>query len=218
MAKDPAFLFYPGDWLGGTMGFTHEQKGCYIDLLILQFNNENGFTEAQAKQVLSISFASAWNSIKHKFVLTGNLYENTRLKSEILKRKAFSESRRSNALHSKKSIKGKKKAYAEHMEDENENKVIIDIEERKAKFINNVSIFRNNYPDEMLREFCEYWMEHNEGGKKMRFEMQEVFNIGRRLSTWKNNQNKFKKNGKQTITDESLAAAWADDIAKNGRK
>ena len=27
MAKDPAFLFYPGDWLGGTMGMTLEEKG-----------------------------------------------------------------------------------------------------------------------------------------------------------------------------------------------
>lgn len=204
MAKDPAFLFYPGDWLGGTMGFTLEQKGAYMELLILQFNN-GGFTEAQAKQVLSMCFASAWHNIKHKFVLTGTLYENTRLKNEIFKRKAFSESRRNNALHSKKSTKGKKKAYAQHMEDENENRNIVDIEIRKSKFISDVSLFRNTYPDHMLKEFCEYWMEHNEGGKKMRFEMQEVFNIGRRLVTWKNNQNKFTKNGKQPITATSVA-------------
>jgi uncharacterized protein YdaU (DUF1376 family) len=106
MAKDPAFLFYPGDWLGGTMGMTLEQKGAYMELLIYQFNN-GGFTEAQAKQVLSICFASVWHNIRHKFVLEGSTYFNARLKTEILKRKAFSESRRNNALHSKKSIKGK---------------------------------------------------------------------------------------------------------------
>ena len=34
MSKDPAFLFYPNDYLGGTMGMTFEMKGAYIDLLI----------------------------------------------------------------------------------------------------------------------------------------------------------------------------------------
>lgn len=39
MAKDPAFLFYPGDWLGGTMGMSLTQKGAYFHLLMVQFNN-----------------------------------------------------------------------------------------------------------------------------------------------------------------------------------
>ena len=38
MAKDPAFLFYPNDWLGGTMGMTFEEKGAYMELLMMQFN------------------------------------------------------------------------------------------------------------------------------------------------------------------------------------
>jgi uncharacterized protein YdaU (DUF1376 family) len=38
MAKDPAFLFYPNDYIGGTMGMTFEEKGAYIELLMLQFN------------------------------------------------------------------------------------------------------------------------------------------------------------------------------------
>lgn len=36
MTKSPAFLFYPGDWLGGTLGMTLEEKGAYMELLILQ--------------------------------------------------------------------------------------------------------------------------------------------------------------------------------------
>ena len=38
MAKDPAFLFYPNDWLGGTIGMSFEEKGAYMELLIAQFN------------------------------------------------------------------------------------------------------------------------------------------------------------------------------------
>ena len=38
MGKDPAFLFYPGDYLSGTMGMTFEEKGAYVELLMMQFN------------------------------------------------------------------------------------------------------------------------------------------------------------------------------------
>jgi uncharacterized protein YdaU (DUF1376 family) len=133
MSKDPAFLFYPNDYLGGTMGMTFEMKGAYIDLLIFQFNNHH-FTEAQAKQVLSICFASVWEVLKNKFKKDGEFYFNERLRQEIDKRKAFSESRRINALHEKKPRKAKSKAYAKHMgnENENENRDIIN-----NKFIKN---------------------------------------------------------------------------------
>ena len=126
MAKDPAFLFYPGDWLSGTMYLTHEQKGAYMDLLILQFNCGK-FTEAQAKQVLSICFDVAWSMLKQKFKQEGDFFFNERLSLEIEKRKSFTQSRRDNASGNKKpkssSTKQQKKEkhMLEHMEDENEN-------------------------------------------------------------------------------------------------
>lgn len=115
MAKDPAFLFYPGDWQGGTMYLTHEQKGCYMDLLILQFN-AGKFTIAQAKQVLSICFDVAWPMLSLKFKTDGTYYWNERLQGEVEKRKRFTTSRQENA----KGLK-KKKHMLQHMEDENEN-------------------------------------------------------------------------------------------------
>lgn len=123
MAKDPAFLFYPGDWQGGTMYFDHQTKGAYIDLMVLQFN-VGRFTEAQAKQVLSICFSVAWAMLKQKFETDGEFYWNERLRLEIEKRQNFTKSRRDNALGEKKS-----KAYLiasaehmhKHMEDENIN-------------------------------------------------------------------------------------------------
>lgn len=123
MAKDPAFLFYPGDWLGGTMYMTMQQKGCYISLLMLQFNT-GPFTIAQAEQVLSICFASDWDMIKSKFSTDGVFYWNERLKIEKELRQSFTNSRRINALGEKSKPK-KDKAYAKHMnkhmEDENED-------------------------------------------------------------------------------------------------
>jgi uncharacterized protein YdaU (DUF1376 family) len=124
MAKDPAFLFYPGDWLSGTMGMSFEEKGAYFELLIFQFNNGK-FTLAQAKQVLSICSASVFEKVVHKFDTDGNLFWKQRLWDEIEKRKKFSESRRINAK-STKNKKSTSKAYAKHMENENENENIID--------------------------------------------------------------------------------------------
>lgn len=124
MGKDPAFLFYPGDWLGGTMGMSFEEKGAYFELLIFQFNNGK-FTEAQAKQVLSICSASVFQKVIQKFFKTGLYYENLRLSEEIVKRKNFSESRRNNAK-SKKITTKPQKAYAQHMENGDVNGNVIE--------------------------------------------------------------------------------------------
>lgn len=147
MSHDPAFLFYPGDWLGGTMGLTFEEKGAYLELLIFQFNNGK-FSKAQAKQVLSICEASVFQNVLQKFDKEGDLYYKQRLSDEIEKRKLFSESRRNNA----KSVKSNKKegfplnnnlktedsiclAYAEHMENENISCIGIGIKSNKESLI-----------------------------------------------------------------------------------
>lgn len=121
--KDPAFLFYPGDWMGGTQWLTFEQKGCYMELLILQFNTGK-FTEMQVKQVLSICFSNAWPVLKQKFVFEDGFYWNERLKVEIEKRKSYSESRRNNGLKPKNTPKKTKKHMLKHMEDENKDEDI----------------------------------------------------------------------------------------------
>lgn len=121
MAKDPAFLFYPGDWLQGTMGMTFEEKGAYFELLIYQFNNGK-FSKASAKQVLSICSASVFEKVLQKFDTDGTFFWKQRLADEIDRRKKFSESRRNNARAVKTKVleKNSSKAYAKHMETENE--------------------------------------------------------------------------------------------------
>jgi uncharacterized protein YdaU (DUF1376 family) len=89
MSKDPAFLFYPNDYLGGTMGFSVDQHGLYILALIFQFNNGR-FTEIQINGILNNRF----NEIKHKFKTDGNLYWNNRLDTEKEKRQLYVKSRR----------------------------------------------------------------------------------------------------------------------------
>jgi len=183
MAKDPAFLFYPNDYIGGTMGMSFEEKGCYMELLMMQFN-QGKFTEAQAKQVLSICFNVAWPKIKNKFKSNGDLFWNVRLQEEIEKRRKFTESRRSNASNPKKTeaqAKHMDKHMDKHMEDENIN--INRIELREEIFKSEVSKFRN-YPAWMLEEFTDYWTEPNKSGTKMRWEMEKTWDLKRRLERW----------------------------------
>jgi len=100
MGKDPAFLFYPGDWILGTMHMTLIEKGAYMELLMLQFSQDK-FTLAYAKHMLGGSFELVWPAIENKFKTDGKFYWNVRLKEEKEKRKRFTESRKANASNPK---------------------------------------------------------------------------------------------------------------------
>jgi hypothetical protein len=52
----------------------------------------------------------------------------------------------------------------------------------------------------MLIEFRDYWTEHNDNGKKMRFEYakNQPFNVSRRLATWSKRNQEKQIQGKQT--------------------
>jgi len=97
MAKDPAFLFYPGDWISGTMYLTFEQKGAYFELLMLQFNIGR-FDEDNVRHILNSHFDKLWPVIKSKFKFDGVKYYNERLEFEKEKRKSFCISRRENKV------------------------------------------------------------------------------------------------------------------------
>ena len=97
MGKDPAFLFYANDWAGGTSYFSIEEKGAYLELLLLQFH-KGKFTEQQAKQVLNTSFTNVWETVKDKFLNEGGFYWNDKMAETIEKRKSFTNSRRMNRL------------------------------------------------------------------------------------------------------------------------
>ncbi len=37
-SKNPAFLFYPDNWLGGTIGWDFDMQGAYLNVIIMQWN------------------------------------------------------------------------------------------------------------------------------------------------------------------------------------
>ena len=84
------------------------------------------------------------------------------------------------------------------------DKVIDSIEERKSKFYASLSLFVDEYPKKMLREFYDYWTEHGDKDKKLRFEKEKTFGIEQRLRTWYNrNPNQYQQ---ESISPEELKA------------
>lgn len=121
MAKDPAFLFYPNDWIGGTMGMTFEEKGAYMELLMLQFNRGH-----MTSHMIGQAVGQIWMRIQDKFSQDPKgLWYNHRLEDEQIKRKSFTASRKNNFLGANQY--SKKRGHmgghiTSHMENENENK------------------------------------------------------------------------------------------------
>jgi hypothetical protein len=83
-------------------------------------------------------------------------------------------------------------------------------EERSLIFFNRIIPFVEEFGKDTCRDFYNYWIESNENGKKMRFEMQKVFDIRRRLTTWKNNERKNFTGGAKKSNLEVLSEAYFD--------
>jgi len=90
--KDPAFLFYPQDFLVGTMTMTFEDRGKYITLLSVM--HQQGKLDEKTISFLVGLFS---DSLRLKFKQDENGYfYNERLFTEIEKRSKFIESRTNN--------------------------------------------------------------------------------------------------------------------------
>lgn len=92
------------------------------------------------------------------------------------------------------------------------------IEDRQKTFFERLNQYASQYDAMMLKNFFEYWCEKNPNGRKMRFEMQKVFDMGRRLSTW-NSNNKLKiikTNGTYRGTPSTSTIEPGKDFGKFG--
>src|SRR4051812_8784264 len=98
MANNPSFSLYVNDLEGGTRHMSDEEFGCYIRLLLAQFNR--GGTLPTDEKFLSrfcTSFDSSWNIVKEKFKYIGEgKIQNQRLKKEMAKRLKFIDKQEDN--------------------------------------------------------------------------------------------------------------------------
>jgi len=77
-------------------------------------------------------------------------------------------------------------------------------------------VFRCNYPKSMLESFYDYWSEpKSKTNKRMRWQYQPTFEIGRRLKTWAKREKGFKPKGTMSKIDMHLQSQReADEILK----
>lgn len=72
-----------------------------------------------------------------------------------------------------------------------------------ADFKKSLQSYSEEFSKDMINEFYLYWTEKKPRGRKMRFEMEKTFDIGRRLKRWSdNNFNKPNKNEKRKAIGE----------------
>lgn len=120
MAKNkvpPGFLFYPDNWLGGTMGWSFDLQGAYLNLLIKQWTG-GPFSEAEAIQIVG---KKRWFRLRGKFEIENSFVFNARLELERAKVQRYSDIQRTKAnkkwmpRHNNGSPGGYAGGYAETM-------------------------------------------------------------------------------------------------------
>lgn len=90
------------------------------------------------------------------------------------------------------------------------------IEERKATLIDKLKPYVEVYGKDMLNDFFNYWTEKNENGKKMRYEMERIFDIEKRLLTWFKREKTFKQSHKKNIEDYDFLTRFKKDNTPDG--
>ena len=75
------------------------------------------------------------------------------------------------------------------------------LEKRQQKFKEDIFVFSNKYPKEMLFDFYNYWSEPNKSKTKFLSELQRTFDLSRRLARW--SKNDFNRNKQTNFVDES---------------
>ncbi len=93
MGKPPAFQFYADDFLGGVVAMNNEQRGLYITMLCIQWNN-GGVTKDDFESLSSAMAQPLAKRVLSKFKLASDdLYKNERMEIERVKQSEFRANR-----------------------------------------------------------------------------------------------------------------------------
>lgn len=177
MAKDKKGFILYADQKAIFDQLPNDKAGELIKFIFSYVNDENPQTD---DLIIKLGFTPIQQQLKRDLVK----YEETKEKRSEAG-KAGANKRWQNITEDSKRIKG----IAKIAVNDNVNvkdKVIESIEERKSKFYDSLTLFVDEYPKKMLRDFYDYWSEHGEKDKKLRFEKEKTFGIEQRLRTWYN--------------------------------
>lgn len=190
MAKEKKGFILYCDIIHTIEKLSDEQTGKLFKHILKYVNDQEPIAEDIITEI-------AFEPIKQTLKRDLQKYEDIRVKN---KENAL---KRWNATASERMQVDTKNADRDKDRVKVKDKVIESIEERKNKFYASLSLFVDEYPKQMLRDFFNYWTEHGEKDKKLRFEKEKTFGIQQRLSTWYNrNPEQYKQE------DNKFKAPW----------
>jgi hypothetical protein len=168
MSKDPAILFYTGDFLNGCSDLTFEERGQYITLLCLQ--HQKGHL---SEKTIRLTVGSVSVDVLKKFIkdAAGNFY-NERMDNEILKRMQFIQSRIDNGSKGGRPKKANGKPYAKpngkakNNLPENENINRNDYKDLFKKVLEKNEITLPDKFDQLILEWLKYKSEKSQSYKE----------------------------------------------------
>lgn len=190
--KDPAVLFYTGDFMTGCSCLTMEERGQYITLLCLQ--HQIGHLN---EKTIRLSLGSVSVDVLQKFKKdeNGNYY-NERMDDEIKKRSQFVDSRKINGAKGGRPITKNKESN------------IINIKplgypsgKPSEKLIENENINENKYKNDFLKNIEKI---------NLNIELHEYYDIA--FSFYKLFENNLIEAGAKTKILEKAKGTWIDDI------
>jgi len=209
-----SFVAY-ADWKEVFESLPNEQAGKLIKHIFAYVNDENPTTDDFIVNALFIQIKSTlkrdlgkWEKQKEQRKLAGQKSAEMRKAKTEVERNPTTVDDRSISLNEKTrnstvsvndsvsvsvNVSDKEYIQFDSVEETSTTPKIKSISDRKETFKNLLSPFENLYGKNLLDDFIAYWTEHGVNDKKMRFEKEKSFDVGRRLGTWKKNEKNFNK-------------------------
>jgi hypothetical protein len=179
MAKDKKGFILYADQKAIFEQLPNDKAGELIKFIFSYVNDENPQTD---DLIIKLGFTPIQQQLKRDLIK----YEETKEKRSEAGKAGANKRWQTIANDSKRINDIAKIADNVNVNVNVKDKEIDSIEERKSKFYVSLSLFVNEYPKKMLREFYDYWTEHGVKDKKLRFEKEKTFGIEQRLRTWYN--------------------------------
>jgi hypothetical protein len=227
----PSFQFYPNDWICHLelQSCSLAAQGLWINLMCRMHKSsvygkllleQNGNQIPITAEKLAGLVGKTWEEIQplvNELVSlkvmkvesgTGIFFCSRMVKDEDLRNKRAAAGKLGGETTQKSKAFAKSNHQAnfkqtveeEDKEEIEDEAVVLNIEERQNLFWEKVCE-HTEFTQELRMTFFDYWTEHNEGGKKMRFEMEKVFDIKKRLNTFlRNDKKNFKNNNSNSGT------------------
>jgi hypothetical protein len=209
-SKDPAFLFYPSDFIMGTYTMTDEQVGKYIRLLCLQFSKGGKLTE---RDLMSINRDND-PYIMEKFTFDGEYYYNERLKEVVDEREAKAEINRENGKKggNPNFTKGKNNPYYNQKDNQtviksvikkdnpsDKRKINITLEDENINVIKDISYFKD---EDLNKTFIDFM--------KMRKSLKNGAMTERAIKMMINKLNSYQVEVAIQMLEQSIINNWKD--------